>query len=222
MLPSWRCRPPRRDRAFGTTLNELLARLQLALVRQRAFVADASHELRTPLANLRTELELANRPHRSRADLATAVDNAAEETHRLSVLAEDLLLLARGDDDPPIVRAPTPRASAMWPRVGAGSGWPSSWLSPRCTRDDSAEQARSKLSAMVEGDPSVIARLESLMGLTENPGEPEDSFRALQRALSTMAQRTPLVLIIDDLQWAQPPLLELIDGCVARSRACQF
>jgi len=80
------------------------------------------------------------------------------------------------------------------------------------TRDDSSWQARSKLSAMVEGDPSVIARLESLMGLTENPGEPEDSFRALQRALSTMAQRTPLVLIIDDLQWAQPPLLELIDG----------
>jgi class 3 adenylate cyclase len=79
------------------------------------------------------------------------------------------------------------------------------------TRDDSAEEARSKLSAMVEGDRSVIARLESLMGLTENPGEPEDSFRALQRALSIMAQRSPLVLIIDDLQWAQPPLLELID-----------
>src|SRR6266496_2604816 len=36
------------------------------------------------------------------------------------------------------------------------------------TRDDSSWQARSKLSAMVEGDPSVIARLESLMGLTEN------------------------------------------------------
>jgi class 3 adenylate cyclase/tetratricopeptide (TPR) repeat protein len=76
---------------------------------------------------------------------------------------------------------------------------------------DSSEQARAKLSAMVEGDPSVIARLESLLGLTDSPAEPEDTFRALQRALVIMAQRAPVILIIDDLQWAQPPLLELID-----------
>ncbi|HJY94749.1 MAG TPA: histidine kinase dimerization/phospho-acceptor domain-containing protein [Streptosporangiaceae bacterium] len=42
-------------------MNALLDRLQLALERQRDFVADASHELLTPLTALRAELELASR-----------------------------------------------------------------------------------------------------------------------------------------------------------------
>src|SRR5690242_1455848 len=85
--------------ALAGTMNELLGRLQGALARQRAFVADASHELRTPLAVLRGELELAARPGRSRDDLAAAVRNAAAEAERLSQLTDDLLLLARSDED---------------------------------------------------------------------------------------------------------------------------
>ena len=45
--------------ALAETMNGLLARLNRALGRQRALVADASHELRTPLAVLSGELELA-------------------------------------------------------------------------------------------------------------------------------------------------------------------
>jgi two-component system, OmpR family, sensor kinase len=69
-----------------------------ALARERRFVADASHELRTPLAALRTELELALRRERSQEELKAALRSAAEETDRLSQLAEDLLVLARADE----------------------------------------------------------------------------------------------------------------------------
>jgi signal transduction histidine kinase len=84
--------------ALGTTINALLARLQEALHRERAFVADAGHELRTPLAILRAELDLAARPGRSRGALVEAIDQAGHETDRLIRLAEDLLLLARADN----------------------------------------------------------------------------------------------------------------------------
>ena len=93
--------PPSRDeiRDLAETLNEMLARLEAALERERHFVADASHELRTPLALLKTELELALRRPRTAEQLRAAVGSAAEETDRLVLLAEDLLLIARSDQE---------------------------------------------------------------------------------------------------------------------------
>jgi two-component system, OmpR family, sensor kinase len=94
--------PSARDEVsrLAVTLNDMLARLQAAFEHERRFVADASHELRTPLALLRTELELALRRPRSHEELESALRSAAEETQRLSRLADDLLLIARADQGP--------------------------------------------------------------------------------------------------------------------------
>lgn len=91
--------PPSGDEIsrLGETLNEMLARLETAMERERSFVADASHELRTPLAHLKVEIELALESPRSHAELEAALQSAAGETDRLAQLAEDLLLLARVD-----------------------------------------------------------------------------------------------------------------------------
>jgi heavy metal sensor kinase len=83
--------------ALGGSLNRMLDRLEVAVKRERRFVADASHELRTPLANLKAELDLALRRARSRSELTEALRSASEETDRLTRLAEDLLLLASAD-----------------------------------------------------------------------------------------------------------------------------
>jgi two-component system OmpR family sensor kinase len=91
--------PQTRDEVerLGETLNEMLARLESALQRERDFVADAGHELRTPLALLRTELELALRHAESPEELREAVRRSSEEVERLARLAEDLLLIAGSD-----------------------------------------------------------------------------------------------------------------------------
>jgi signal transduction histidine kinase len=98
--------PPAGDEVsrLALTLNDMLARLQAAVEHERRFVADASHELRTPLALLRTELDLALRRPRSREELESALRSAAEETQRLSRLADDLLLIARADQGPLPIR----------------------------------------------------------------------------------------------------------------------
>ena len=92
--------PPADDelRRLGTTLNEMLDRLEGSFAREKTFVANASHELRTPLATLKAELELALRRERSLEELREALVSADAEVDRLSVLAEDLLVLARADE----------------------------------------------------------------------------------------------------------------------------
>jgi signal transduction histidine kinase len=91
--------PPADDeiRRLGSTLNDLLGRLEVSVQRERRFAADASHELRTPLALLRTELELALRRPRSVDELVAALRSAAAETDRVADLAEGLLVLTRAD-----------------------------------------------------------------------------------------------------------------------------
>lgn len=82
---------------LSTTLNDMLARLETAIVRERSFVSDASHELRTPLSLLKIELELALAQERTPEEQRAALRSAAVETDRLAQLAEDLLVLARTD-----------------------------------------------------------------------------------------------------------------------------
>src|SRR5207302_10714869 len=96
-----RLAPAGGDDEFGRlerTLNEMLARIQTSVVRERTFVSDASHELRSPLAVLRTELELIARDRPSGHALQSAIGSTIEETDRLRRIADDLLTLARADD----------------------------------------------------------------------------------------------------------------------------
>jgi two-component system OmpR family sensor kinase len=79
------------------TLNEMLGRLERSFEAQRRFTADASHELRSPLSRLRTELELALRRPRERTDYIETLRSCMEEVERLTLLVEELLVLARID-----------------------------------------------------------------------------------------------------------------------------
>jgi signal transduction histidine kinase len=92
--------PPAKDQLqrLGLTLNEMLARIDATLERERRFVDDASHELRTPLTLHKTELELALRHGESEEELRAAIASGLEEVDRLVQLAEDLLVVARSED----------------------------------------------------------------------------------------------------------------------------
>jgi two-component system OmpR family sensor kinase len=98
----------------GAAFNRMLGHVQTALARRNAsetrlrrFAADASHELRTPLAAIRGYAELALRhPGDSPEPVVHALNRVLSESTRMTVLVDDLLLLARLDAGRPLGREP--------------------------------------------------------------------------------------------------------------------
>ncbi len=90
---------------LGASLNTMLGYIEGAFNRQQAsehqlrqFLADASHELRTPVTSIRGYAELFRRGAQNRPeDLALAMRRIEDESQRMGVLVDDLLLLARLD-----------------------------------------------------------------------------------------------------------------------------
>jgi two-component system OmpR family sensor kinase len=99
---------------LGLALNAMLGQIERAFrareaseARLRRFVADASHELRTPLAAVRAYAELFRRGAATRPDdLERAMGGIGRESERMSLLVDDLLLLARLDEGRPLEREP--------------------------------------------------------------------------------------------------------------------
>ncbi len=77
------------------SINELLARLEQALTREKQFTSDASHELRTPLAVLRGTLEVLIRKPRTSEEYVEKVKMALGSIDRMSGMIDQLLSLAR-------------------------------------------------------------------------------------------------------------------------------
>jgi signal transduction histidine kinase len=87
-------------------LNRLLDRLDLSGKRLQRFTADAAHELRTPLAALRAHLDVALARTPSLETYRDGLLDAVEQTERLTVLAEDLLILSSIESNHPPQCAP--------------------------------------------------------------------------------------------------------------------
>ncbi len=98
----------------GLAFNRMLGHVETALRRRaasearlRRFAADASHELRTPLAAIRGYAELGLlHPGDSPETVTHALGRVLSESTRMSLLVDDLLLLARLDAGRPLSREP--------------------------------------------------------------------------------------------------------------------
>jgi class 3 adenylate cyclase len=80
--------------------------------------------------------------------------------------------------------------------------------------NDTVEAARSKLAALLAGEgraEQIASQIASTVGLTEAAGGIEETFWAVRRLFEHLARLRPLVVAFDDLHWAEPTLLDLID-----------
>jgi two-component system OmpR family sensor kinase len=87
---------------LGLSLNTMLSRIEEAFAERaateeklRRFLADASHELRTPLTSIRGYSEVFERAKDDPDDLELAMRRIEEESKRMGVMVEELLVLAR-------------------------------------------------------------------------------------------------------------------------------
>jgi two-component system OmpR family sensor kinase len=104
----------------SNALNVMLTRIEDAFSRQRTseqharaseermrqFIADASHELRTPLTSIRGFAELHRIGGAEATDVADSMARIEGEAERMGLLVDDLLLLARLDQERPLEQAP--------------------------------------------------------------------------------------------------------------------
>jgi len=77
------------------------------------------------------------------------------------------------------------------------------------------------LTELLTDDPdpsSTAAQVASAVGMVDQPGDPSMLFGALRRLFEAVARRKPLVIIIEDLHWAQPTLLDLLENLAASTR----
>jgi class 3 adenylate cyclase/tetratricopeptide (TPR) repeat protein len=82
------------------------------------------------------------------------------------------------------------------------------------THDDPLQAARGKLAALLAGQEQaeqIASRIAASVGLVEAGGRIEEIFWAVRQLFEHLAHRRPLVVVVDDLHWAEPTLLDLIE-----------
>ncbi|MEP6506762.1 MAG: HAMP domain-containing sensor histidine kinase [Gemmatimonadales bacterium] len=81
----------------GVLAGKSIAPIEATMANMRRFMADAAHELKTPIAILRTNADVALQRSRVEEDYRTALRSVEDESRRLGVVVDHLLVLARAD-----------------------------------------------------------------------------------------------------------------------------
>jgi class 3 adenylate cyclase len=81
-------------------------------------------------------------------------------------------------------------------------------------RQAAAEPSLDGIRALLDGEEdadSVAQRIAELIGVAESPAAPGEAFWAVRRLLESIARHGPVVVALDDIHWAEPTLLDLVE-----------
>ena len=77
------------------------------------------------------------------------------------------------------------------------------------------DNAGGLISRTTGGDAPVVSeRIAAAVGSGETPGSPAEIFWAFRKLFEGLAREQPLIVVIDDLHWAEPTLLDLLEYVV--------
>jgi class 3 adenylate cyclase/tetratricopeptide (TPR) repeat protein len=102
--------------------------------------------------------------------------------------------------------------------------WPVAELVKRAcgiADEDGRSEARSRLDARLAGaeDAVLVAdRLSELVGVGEGTSALQETFWAIRKFLEWLGRDRPVVVVLDDLHWAEPTLLDLVEYLAGSTR----
>jgi two-component system OmpR family sensor kinase len=185
---------------LAQSLNTMLERLQKALEdsklsqsRLRQFIADVSHELRTPLTSIKGYAELyLGGVLESEADLSLAMERISSESSRMAALIEDLLLLARMDQNRPLELAPVNLSEIVERAI----------LDAKAVEPDRVIDTQITSDAMVLGDENrltqiIVNLLSNLRTHTPPQSRAKVCLEILERSASLPAGAKPATTVTD-------------------------
>jgi two-component system OmpR family sensor kinase len=153
--------PHTRDEVYdlALTLNEMIGRLDQAFTQQRRFVADASHELRTPVTVIRSITDVALEEPLGLVEYQEILSEINAESERLGLLINDLLVLARADEEQIQLDHEPVRLDLLACDVAAT-------MEPLANERGIELQLQTLETATVSGDTARL--IQVLMGLVDN------------------------------------------------------
>jgi DNA-binding SARP family transcriptional activator len=75
-----------------------------------------------------------------------------------------------------------------------------------------------RIAELLADDPQAARRVLGAIGASDEPGQAEEIFWGFRRLLEEVARVQPLLVVIEDVHWAEPTLLDLVDYVAAFSR----
>jgi class 3 adenylate cyclase/tetratricopeptide (TPR) repeat protein len=95
------------------------------------------------------------------------------------------------------------------------------WPLAEIVRQVGGEDPRSVVAQLVGGEDGELVgeRVAGAVGLTETVSRTEEIFWAARRLFESLARERPLVVVVDDIHWAEETLLDLLEYVTAFARA---
>jgi DNA-binding SARP family transcriptional activator len=87
--------------------------------------------------------------------------------------------------------------------------------------EDGPAEARIKIEGLLQDDEEaefIASQVAATLGLADETPVPDEIFWAVRRLLEALARRRPLVVVVDDIHWADPTLLDLLENVATWSR----
>jgi class 3 adenylate cyclase/tetratricopeptide (TPR) repeat protein len=95
------------------------------------------------------------------------------------------------------------------------------WPLREIVQDLTRDHPQAGITALLEGEAdrdAIVARVSGAIGRSEVRGTAEETFWAVRRLFEALARERPLLVVFEDIHWAEPTFLDLIDHVAEWSR----